>query len=313
MEFVKQDLLDCHEKIKPYIHRTPVYTSSSINRLVNAEVFFKCENFQRAGSFKIRGATHAICCLTDEQKRKGIVAHSSGNFAQAVALAAKSVGTHACIAMPSSAPKVKMEATAAYGGEIVLTGPRAEDREQAAASLVAERGATFLHPSNDLNVILGQGTSAMELIEEVPDVDTILVPVGGGGLIAGCSLAAHFFGKQCVTIGAEPMAVDDAFRSLESGKIEFNESVDTIADGLRTFLGDNNFPIIQKHVERIVRVEEDEIVDAMKLIWQRMKFIIEPSCAVPFAAMIREPEHFVGKKVGLVLTGGNVDLENLPF
>ena len=288
-------------------------TSQSIDKQLGAKFFFKCENFQRAGSFKMRGASHAVACLTEEQKQRGVVAHSSGNFAQAISLAASSAGVKACIAMPSSAPEVKRQATAAYGGEIQITAPTAEAREAAAAKLVNDRGATFVHPSNDVDVILGQGTAAMELFEEYQDLDYLLVPVGGGGLIGGCSLASHFFGNGCRTIGAEPFAVDDAYRSLASGKIEFNETTDTIADGLKTFLGHNNFPIIQQHVERIIRVEEDEIAMAMKLIWQRMKIIIEPSCAVPLAAVMREQEKFAGQRIGIVLTGGNVDFDNLPF
>ncbi len=312
-KYTADDLRECHEKIKPFIHRTPVLTSRTLNSLTGARLYFKCENFQRAGSFKIRGASHAIACLTDAEKRRGVVAHSSGNFAQAIALASDSVGVEACIAMPSSAPKVKMEATRAYGGEIVVTQPTAEDRERVAAEIVAERGATFLHPSNDINVILGQSTAAIELLEDVPHLDVVMTPVGGGGLIGGCGLAAHFFGNDCKTIGAEPFAVDDAYRSLQSGKIEFNETTDTIADGLKTFLGDNNFPIIQEYVDRIIRVTEDEIISAMKLLWQRLKIVIEPSCAVPFAALCRTQNLFQGQQVGIVLSGGNVDLENLPF
>ena len=215
--------------------------------------------------------------------------------------------------MPKNAPSIKLAATAGYGGEIVKTEATAEDRERVADQIVAERGSTFLHPSNDINVILGQGTSAMELFEDQPQLDYLLVPVGGGGLIAGCSLAAHFFGSGCVTIGAEPMAADDAFRSLASGKIESNDSANTIADGLRTNLGDNNFPIIQQHVKRIIRVTEDEIIDAMKTIWNRMKILIEPSCAVPYAAIRKEKSEFADKRIGVVLTGGNVDIDNLPF
>ena len=311
--FTKDDLLNCHEKIKPHIHRTPVLTSQTLNAEIGTDIFFKCENFQRAGSFKMRGASHAICCLTEEEKAKGVVAHSSGNFAQAIALSALSANVKACIAMPATAPQVKLQATAAYGGEIVETEATAEDRERVADAIVAERGSTFLHPSNDINVILGQGTSAMELFEERSNLDFLFVPVGGGGLIAGCSLAAHFFGNGCQVIGAEPAAADDAFRSLASGKIETNESADTIADGLRTTLGNHNFPIIQKHVQRIICVSETEIIDAMKLIWNRMKILIEPSCAVPFAALRKEKENFANKKIGIVLTGGNVDIENLPF
>lgn len=303
----QQRMLQCQEAIKPYIHETPVLTSKSLSQELGAELFFKCENFQRAGSFKIRGASHAIVRLDEEQRSKGVVAHSSGNFAQAIALAAASVGTNACIAMPSNAPQVKMDATRSYGGEIVVCEPTAEDRERQADRIVAERGATFVHPSNDINVILGQGTAAMEFFRTNPDLDYLFVPVGGGGLIAGCSLAARYFGEHCKTIGAEPYAVDDAFRSLASGQIEQNETTDTIADGLRTFLGDQNFPIIQECVDRIVRVTEDEIRAAMQVVWHRMKIVIEPSAAVTYAAVLKERELLAGKKVGVIVSGGNVD------
>lgn len=288
-------------------------TSRLLNEKSGAELYFKCENFQRAGSFKMRGATNAVLCLSVEQRQKGVVAHSSGNFAQAVALAASSVGCKATIVMPSNAPDVKVAGVRDYGGEVIMCEPTIEAREAESKRVMEETGATFLHPSNDLNVILGQGTAGMELLQDRPDLDVLLTPVGGGGLIAGCSLAAYYFGNDCVTIGGEPFAVDDAWRSLQSGKIEFNETADTIADGLRTNLGDINFPIIQELVQQIVRVDEAEIVEAMRLIWSRMKIVIEPSCAVPFAAVLRERDRFAGKRVGVVLSGGNVDLGKLPF
>ena len=310
---MKEELLSCHEKIKPYIHRTPVLSSRLLNEISGADIYFKCENFQRMGAFKMRGAAHAIANLTDEEKARGVVTHSSGNFAQGVSLAAQSQGVKAYIVMPSNAPEVKKAAVRAYDGEIIICPPTIEDREANAQKVVDEKGATFLHPSNNTDVILGQGTAALELLEDHPDLEYILTPVGGGGLVAGSALAAHFFGKDCTCIGGEPMEADDAWRSLQSGKIEKNESANTIADGLRTHLGHLNFPIIQKYVEEIIRVEENEIIDAMKLIWERMKIIIEPSCAVPFAALLREKEKFAGKKVGIVLSGGNVDLAKLPF
>lgn len=303
----RNGLIACYRLIAPHIHRTSVLTARSLNQEIGAEIFFKCENFQRAGSFKIRGASHAIKCLTPEQASTGVVTHSSGNFAQALALAARSAGVKACIVMPANASQVKSAAAAAYGAEIVVCEPTIEDRQLQAHRIIEERGATFIHPSNDLNVILGQGTAAVELFEEHSDLDYLLVPVGGGGLIAGCSLAAVHFSDHCQTIGAEPLAADDAWRSLASGKIETNISTDTIADGLRTCLGDRTFPIMQKNVQRIIRVSEQAIIDAMQLIWHRMKIVIEPSSAVAYAALEMEKQKFRGKKIGVILSGGNVD------
>lgn len=309
----KKELLDSLQRIKPFIHRTPVMTSQLLNQKAGAEIFFKCENFQKMGAFKMRGAANAILNLSDEQKAKGVVTHSSGNFAQAVSLSARNAGVDAYIVMPSNAPEVKKEAVRSYGGQITECEPLIEARQAEADKIVASTGASFLHPSNDLDVILGQGTAGMELLEEHPDLDFMLTPVGGGGLVAGCALAAHNFGSNCKTIGGEPFEADDAYRSLETGIIQKNESANTIADGLRTHLGDINFPIIQKHVDSIILVKEEEIIAAMKLIWERMKIIIEPSCAVPFAAVLREPDLFKNKKIGIVLSGGNVDLKKLPF
>ena len=313
MNYTKEDLLNCHEKIKPFIHRTPVLTSQALNEISGANIYFKCENFQRMGAFKMRGAAHAILNLSDEQKANGVVTHSSGNFAQAVSLSAKMQGIKAYIVMPSNAPQVKKDAVKGYGGIITECEPNIDVRQATTDEIAAETGASKLHPSNQVDVILGQGTAAMELLEDHPDLEIIMTPIGGGGLIAGTALAAHFFGKNCKTIGAEPFEADDAYRSFLSGKIEINETANTVADGLRTILGNHNFPIIQNHVDQIIRVQEDEIIAAMKLIWERMKIIIEPSCAVPFAALLREKEKFAGQKIGIVLSGGNVDLGKLPF
>lgn len=310
---MKAELLATAQRIKPYIHNTPVLTSSKINEISGAEIYFKCENFQKMGAFKMRGAINAALQLSDEQKKKGVVTHSSGNFAQAVSLSAKLLGIDAQIVMPSSAPKVKQDAVAGYGGKITISEPTLAAREEAAQKIVDQSGATLLHPSNDMNVIMGNSTAGQELLEEYPDLDILMSPVGGGGLIAGTALAARYLGNDCITIGGEPMLVDDAYRSLKSGKIETNDRNDTIADGLRTTLGDINFPIIQKYVTEIIRVEEEEIVAAMRLIWERMKIIIEPSCAVPFAAVLKQPDTFKNKKVGIIITGGNVDLSKLPF
>ena len=309
----KQIVIEAGNRVAPFVHRTPVLTSRLLNELAGAEVFFKCENLQKMGAFKMRGAINAIQQLSEAQKKAGVVTHSSGNFGQALALAAKNLGVNAYIVMPSSAPAVKIEAVKSYGGLVTITEPTLEAREKSAANIVAEKGAVFLHPSNDLNVIVGQGTAALELLQDQPGLEYIMSPVGGGGLIAGTALSAHYLGNNCRVIGAEPMEVDDAYRAFKSGKIEYNTSTDTIADGLKTNLGDINFPIIMELVSDIIRVEEGEIVNAMKLIWERMKLVIEPSSAVPFAALLKEREKFKNKKVGIILSGGNVELSNLPF
>ncbi|MEO1516255.1 MAG: threonine/serine dehydratase [Bacteroidota bacterium] len=309
----RQALLETQQRIQPFIHRTPILSSRQINQLAGVEIHFKCDNFQKGGSFKMRGAANAIHSLSAEEKAKGVVTHSSGNFAQAVSLAAQSLGVSAYIVMPDSAPAVKQAAVKGYGGQVSICPSTLADREAYSQRIIDEKGATFLHPSNQIEVILGQATAGMELLEDHPDLDVILAPVGGGGLIAGTCLAAHHFGQNCEVIGGEPFEVDDAYRSLQSGSIQTNETANTIADGLRTQLGDVNFPIIQQHLSRIIRVEEAEIVAAMRLVWERMKIIIEPSCAVPLAALLREKEAFAGKKVGIIITGGNVDLGKLPF
>lgn len=309
----RQIVLEAGNRVAPFVHRTPVLSSRLLNELSGAEVFFKCENLQKMGAFKMRGAINAIQQLSEAQKKVGVVTHSSGNFGQALALAAKNLGVKAYIVMPSSAPSVKIEAVKAYGGVVTISEPTLEAREKSAATIVEEKGAVFLHPSNDLNVILGQGTAALELLQDQPDLEFIMTPVGGGGLIAGTALAAHYFGANCAVVGGEPMEVDDAYRALKSGKIEYNISSDTVADGLKTNLGDKNFPIIISLVSDIIRVEEKEIIHAMKLIWERMKLVIEPSSAVPFAALLKEKEKFRNKKIGIILSGGNVELSNLPF
>jgi len=306
-------LLEAQERIAPYIHRTPVLTSQLLNQEAGAKLYFKCENFQKMGAFKMRGAANAILSLSKEERDKGVVTHSSGNFAQAVSLAALRLGVKAYIVMPENAPKVKKEAVRSYQGEIIECEATPKAREAAAKKIKEAKGATFLHPSNQDEVIIGNSTAASELLENHPELDVILAPVGGGGLIAGTALAAKQFSAKCQVIGGEPMNVDDAYRSLQSGKIEKNTSFNTVADGLRTHLGDRNFPIIQQHVREIIRVEEEEIIQAMQRIWERMKIIIEPSCAVPFAAVLKEKEMFQNKEVGIILTGGNVDLKNLPF
>lgn len=306
-------LLACHDKIRPYIHRTPVLTSRLINAVVGAEVFFKCENFQRMGAYKMRGATHAILKLSSEERALGVVTHSSGNFAQALSLAAQILGVTAHIVMPSTAPEVKKKGVIEYGGIIYECEPTLAARNAMAREIQEKTGATFLHPSNDINVILGQGTAALELLEDYPNLNAIFVPVGGGGLIAGSVIATASKGKNCRVIGTEPFEVDDAYRSLQSGKIESNPTTNTIADGLKTQLGSNTLPVILEHVRTIVRVEEEEIIAAMRLIWERMKIIVEPSSAVALAGLYREREKFKDQKIGIIISGGNVDLGNLPF
>ncbi|WP_434533683.1 pyridoxal-phosphate dependent enzyme [Empedobacter brevis] len=309
----KQIMIETQKRIKPFIHNTPILTSTLLNEMVGANLFFKCENFQKMGAFKMRGATNAVMLLSEEQKQKGVVTHSSGNFAQALALAAKSQGINAFIVMPDSAPQVKKEAVKAYNGKIIECKSTLEAREKAAKEIQEQKGATFIHPSNDLHVIFGQGTAAKELLETQPDLDYIFAPVGGGGLIAGTAIAAEHFGTNCKVIGGEPFEADDAFRSLLSGQIESNVTTNTIADGLKTTLGDINFPIIQKGVEKIIRVTEEEIIAAMKLIWERLKIICESSSAVAFAALIKEKERYKNTNIGIIISGGNVNLDTLPF
>ena len=313
MEVKKSDLIDCHNRIKPFIHNTPVLTSNYVNEITGAEVYFKCENFQKMGAFKMRGAANAILRLSDEQKSNGVVTHSSGNHAQAISLAAKKIGIKAYIVMPSNAPKIKKEAVKGYGGELIECESNIEAREAAAKDLVDSKNATFIHPSNNLDVIIGQGTASKELIEQYGSFNNILVPIGGGGLIAGSALSAKYFGDNCSVIGTEPFEVDDAYRSLMSGKIETNITTNTIADGLRTQLGDKNFPIILNEVKEIIRITEDEIINSMKLIWQRLKIICEPSCSLPLAGLLKNKDKFKGKKIGIIITGGNIDLDNLHY
>jgi Threonine dehydratase len=310
---MKELLIKTYDRVKPYIHRTPVLSSHMLNEIAGCEVRFKCENFQRMGAFKMRGAANAIMQLSDQQKRNGVITHSSGNFAQAISLAAKELGVRAYIVMPSSAPKVKKSAVAGYGGEIVECEPNIKAREATVDKIVKEKGCTFIHPSNDLNVILGQGTATIELLEDYPSLNYVFAPVGGGGLVAGTILAAKYFGSGCRVVGGEPATMDDAFRSLKAGEIDEYNNGETIADGLRTHLGDINFPIIKQDIEKITTVTEQEIIDAMRLIWERMKIVIEPSSAVAFAALLKEKDEYRGKKCGVVLSGGNVELSKLPF
>ena len=310
-EMTREALLDTHCRIQPYIHRTPVLTCQTLDRMSGAALFFKCENSQKMGAFKMRGAANAILCLNVEARQKGVATHSSGNFAQALALSAKMLGVKAYIVMPSNSPAVKKAAVRDYGGEIIECEPNLQAREDTLQAVVERTGATFLHPYNQENVINGQGTAAMELLEEVENLDVMLAPVGGGGLIGGTALAARFFSPQTKVFAAEPFGADDAWQSKQAGHIIPQTNPQTIADGLRTSLGDQTFPLIRDFVEKIIRVEEQEIVEAMHLLMERMKIVVEPSGAVPLAAVLKEKNLFEGKRVGLILSGGNVDLKTL--
>jgi threonine dehydratase len=310
MNITKEIISEAHERIKPYVHRTPVLTSEAIDEMAGCTIFFKCENFQKVGAFKARGATNAALQLTPEQRTKGIATHSSGNHAQAIARAAKILGIPSFIVMPSAAPEIKKKGVRGYGGQIFECENNLTSRETTLADVIAKTGATEIHPFNNYHVIAGQATAAKELIEDTPSLDFILAPVGGGGLLSGTLLSAKYFSPATKVIAGEPAGADDAYRSLQSGKIEPSQS-NTIADGLLTSLGDKTFPIIRDHVEKIITVTEDEIIAAMRLIWERMKIIVEPSGAVPLAAVLKEKESFKGKKIGIILSGGNVDLEKI--
>ncbi|MBU2938481.1 pyridoxal-phosphate dependent enzyme [Lacinutrix sp. C3R15] len=309
----KQAILASYKRIAPYIHKTPVLSSLGINDICETNLFFKCENFQKMGAFKMRGATNAILQLTKDQRSRGVVTHSSGNFAQALSLAAKSLGVTAYIVMPENAPQVKKDAVLGYHGKITICKATLEAREATSAQIAKETGATFVHPSNDIDVIYGNATAGLKFLQEKPNLNMVIAPVGGGGLLAGTALATHYFGNNCVAIGGEPSAVDDAYRSLQSGKIEVNTNTNTIADGLRTNLGDINFPILQKYVDKIICVDEASILEAMKLIYERLKIVVEPSSAVALAVVLRNKKHFENKQVGILLSGGNVDLQKLPY
>jgi threonine dehydratase len=304
----KQTILDAHERIKPYISHTPVMTSQSINELAGCQIYFKCENFQKVGAFKSRGAMNAALSLTPEQRAKGLATHSSGNHAQALARAAKILGTKSYIVMPRTAPEIKKRGVRSFGGEIFECEPNLKARESTLLDVIAKTGATEIHPFNNYEVIAGQATAAKELFEEVKALDIIMTPVGGGGLLSGTALAAKYFSPSTAVIAGEPAGSDDAYRSMKSGKIEEAQS-QSVADGLLTTLGDKTFPIIRDNVKEIITVSDEEIIQAMRLIWERMKIIIEPSCSVPFAAVLKEKEKFKGKRIGIILSGGNVDLE----
>lgn len=307
------DIQQAAKRIKPYAHRTPVLTNESLNQRAGARVFFKCENFQKVGAFKFRGACNAVFSLTDEEAEQGVCTHSSGNHAQALALAARLRGIPAYIVMPNNAPQVKKNAVAGYGGRITFCEPTLEARESTLERIRLDTGAVVVHPYNNERVIAGQGTAALELLEEVPDLDVVIAPVGGGGLLSGTSIAAAGVKNGIRTIGAEPEMADDAFRSMQAGKIIPSQNPKTIADGLLTSLGELTFPIIQKNVERIVTVSEAGIIAAMRFVWERAKIVIEPSSAVAVGVLWEKKIDLSGLKIGVIISGGNVDLEQLPW
>jgi threonine dehydratase/serine racemase len=303
------------ERIAPHAHRTPVLTSATLDGMAGRRLLLKCENFQKMGAFKFRGALNAVACLRDDDAARGVVTHSSGNFAQALALAARFRGIPAYIVMPSTAPAVKKAAVAGYGGQITLCEPTLPARESTAAAVAARTGATLVHPFDDPHVIAGQGTIALELLQDHPDLDAIVVPVGGGGLISGIALAARELAPQVRVLGAEPRGADDAWRSKEAGELILQTDPQTIADGLHTSLGAWTWPVVRDLVERIVVVQEEEIVAAMRLIYERVKIVVEASAAVALAAVLSDEFRTLEglDTVALVLSGGNVDLSNLPF
>ncbi len=307
------DIKRAHQRIEKYIQRTPVLFSNSINAMSGCEILFKCENFQRTGSFKLRGASNAIFSLKPEEREQGFATHSSGNHAQAVAYGAKVAGVKAYIVMPENAPKVKVSAVKEYGGEIHFCEPTEAARVKTCNEIIEKTGAIFIPPFEHPDIIAGQASVAKELIVDTEDLDYILTPIGGGGLSAGTALIIKYLSPTTKFIIGEPKNADDAYKSLKKGKVVPIKNPNTIADGLKVTVGQLNFEIIKDIVEEIITVEEDEIIEAMRLVWERMKIIIEPSCAVPFAVVLKNKEIFAGKKVGIILTGGNVDIGNLPF
>jgi threonine dehydratase len=306
-------ILSAHARIQPHIHRTPVLTSSRLDEASNASLFFKCENFQKIGAFKARGATNAVFLLDDATAERGVATHSSGNHGAAVARAARLRGIPAHIVMPSNSSKVKIRAVESYGARVVFCEPTEEARETVCADVIAKTGATLIHSFENPDVIAGQGTAAVELIEDVPDLDLVMCPIGGGGLLSGTAVAAKSMRPNIKVIAAEPANADDAAQSFRAGRVIHTEKKFTIADGLRTNVGEPNFAIIKRYVDDIVTVSEEAIISAMRTIWETMKIIIEPSAAVPYAAIQQGKIDVAGKRVGIVVSGGNVDLDALPW
>jgi threonine dehydratase len=307
---------EAHDRIRPHIHRTAVLTNRTINEKANARLFFKCENFQKIGAFKARGGLNAVLQVAANHEGKAITTHSSGNHAQAVAFAARQVGLPAYIVMPRTAPQVKKYAVLGYGAEVIECEPTLDAREAGVRAVMERTGAVLVHPFDDDRVIAGQATAAKELIEDHGQesaFDWILAPVGGGGLLSGTALTTHYLSPTTRVMAGEPEGAADAILSFQSGRVEKAPYINTIADGLMTSLSERTLAIIRTHVTDILTVSDPEIIAAMRLIWERMKIIIEPSCAVPLAVVLKHPDRFAGQKVGIILTGGNVDLGKLPF
>lgn len=309
----KQDIIEAHERIKRQVHHTPVLTSSSINKIAGCKIYFKCENFQKVGAFKFRGASNAVLSLEKDDLQKGVATHSSGNHAAALSLAARMKNIPSYIVMPHTAPQIKKRAVENYGAQITFCEPTLQSREENLAKIVAETGAAFVHPYDNYSIIAGQATCGKEILEELHNLDFVVAPVGGGGLLSGTCLSAKYFSPHTKIIGAEPKGADDAFRSLRDGVIPPSVNPKTICDGLLTQLSERTFNIIRNHVEEIITVDEDSIINAMKMVWERMKIIVEPSSAVTLAVILSNKEKFAEKKIALILSGGNVDLENLPW
>ncbi|MDP3003485.1 MAG: pyridoxal-phosphate dependent enzyme [Bacteroidales bacterium] len=307
------DIQAAHSRIKPFIHQTPVMSSQQLNGLFDCDLFFKCENFQKVGAFKFRGATNAVLSLTAEEKSRGVVTHSSGNHAAALALAARMNGVKANIVMPDNAPVVKKNAVAGYGAEITFCKPTLQAREETTRMIMEKTGATLVHPYDNFNVICGQGTAALELLQEKSDLAIVIAPIGGGGLMSGTSTCVKGISKGIQVIGAEPLNANDAYISFTTGKLTPSVNPLTVADGLLTSLSELTFSVIRRKVDKILTAKEDSIIDCMLLVWERMKIIIEPSSATVLAIIKENPGVFRGKKIGLIISGGNVDFRKLPF
>ncbi|MGH0349032.1 beta-hydroxyaspartate dehydratase BhcB [Sinorhizobium meliloti] len=307
------DMNAAHARIKPHIHRTPVLTSRFINSLVGAELFFKCENLQKAGAFKARGAANAVFGLSDEQAAKGVATHSSGNHGTCLAYAAGRRGIPCTVVMPRTAPQAKKDAVRGYGAKVVECEPSTSSREAVFAEVVAATGAEFVHPYNDPRVIAGQATCSKELIEQVIGLDAVIAPIGGGGMVSGTCLTLSNLAPHVKIYAAEPEQADDAYRSFKAGHIIADDAPNTVADGLKVPLKDLTWHFVRNHVTDVLTASEEEIVDAMKLIWKRMKIVMEPSSAVPLATILKNKDLFAGKRIGVIITGGNVDLDKLPW
>ncbi len=310
---LRDDIVRVRKIINPFIHRTPVHTSVSLNEICGSTLFFKCENFQKGGAFKFRGATHAVTTLCLEGASKGVATHSSGNHAQALSLAARMRGIRAHIVMPTTSPKIKIEAVKSYGGRITFCQPTLPDREATLLKVVKQTGAVEIHPYNDYRIIAGQATAAAELFEEISELDCLIAPVGGGGLLSGTILSAKYFSPKTKVYGAEPEKANDAWQSIRAKRLIPVDKALTIADGLRTSLGSRTFQIIMQGVQDILCVSEESIIEAMLILWERMKLLVEPSGAVPLAAVMEHKQLFKGKQCGIILSGGNTDLFNLPW